>query len=371
MKSSSSSFTTVDLRGHFTLNATASAANPSDGMLDGQFGLPADEMPPAGRVRLLDVEFDFPDPGDGHDNCMVPDNQTVAVPTGVYATLFIVGTAVMGSTGSELTFRFEKDGHVEEIKEIVRFTDWCHEPQFGEQAAVCAAHRTTGAGRVESACSIWMQPVFLPRDARLESITFGWSPNLRIFAATLSGERYRPSDAALLQYLCVRFGERSQTAAATIALYDTLLDICTLRGDEMLGGDLECIRSGLLDALSVDDLLDFDEQKVNNIFARFRPDLDDVEQRARERLSTADRTSPFRATLVGHSHLDVVWLWPWNETVGKAQRTFARNVERLEKYPAATFAQSCPLFYEWIDEHHPDIADKIEALVKEGRLELV
>ena len=371
MKSSSSSFTTVDLRGHFTLNATASAANPSDGMLDGQFGLPADEMPPAGRVRLLDVEFDFPDPGDGHDNCMVPDNQTVAVPTGVYATLFIVGTAVMGSTGSELTFRFEKDGHVEEIKEIVRFTDWCHEPQFGEQAAVCAAHRTTGAGRVESACSIWMQPVFLPRDARLESITFGWSPNLRIFAATLSGERYRPSDAALLQYLCVRFGERSQTAAATIALYDTLLDICTLRGDEMLGGDLECIRSGLLDALSVDDLLDFDEQKVNNIFARFRPDLDDVEQRARERLSTADRTSPFRATLVGHSHLDVVWLWPWNETVGKAQRTFARNVERLEKYPAATFAQSCPLFYEWIDEHHPDLAAKIEALVKEGRWELV
>ena len=371
MESNHSGFGPVDLGGQFTLNATASAVNPSDGMLDGQFGLPAEAMPPAGPVRLLDIEFVFPDPGDGQANCMVPDNQRVDVPAGRYATLFLVGTAVMGSTGSELTLHFESPDGTDELKEIVRFTDWCHEPQFGERAAIRAAYRYKGAGPVESACSLWMQPIFLPAAKKLTAITFGWSPNLRIFAATLSVDRYRPTDASLLQYLCVRLGARSETAAETISLYDTLLDICALRNDDELERDLQRIRGGLLGSLSVDDLFDHDAHKVDGVFARFRPDLERAEKSAAGRLSKDRAAGPFTATLVGHSHLDVVWIWPWNESVGKAQRTFARNVERLEKFPGATFAQSCPLFYEWMEDHDPALFDKIKRLVDQGRWELV
>ena len=81
--------------------------------------------------------------------------------------------------------------------------------------------------------------------------------------------------------------------------------------------------------------------------------------------------SPLNVTLVGHSHLDAVWLWPWNATLHKAFRTFSKNLKRLDRYQGITFAQSTPLFYEWMEKEYPDLFREIQKMVKKGCWEIV
>jgi hypothetical protein len=38
-------------------------------------------------------------------------------------------------------------------------------------------------------------------------------------------------------------------------------------------------------------------------------------------------------TAIGHSHLDLAWLWPIRETKRKAVRTFTNALNNIEKYP--------------------------------------
>ncbi len=364
-------FVPLNLSACYELNGTASARNPGDGTLDGQFGLAAEELPPPGSVTLVGVEFDLPDPGDGGKNFLVPDGQKVSVPGSEHAVLFVLGTSVLGGSGSEVTFEFDDGEMICHEKEILRFTDWCHAPQFGEEEAVRAAYRYNGAGPVEQPNAIWMQPIFLPPGRRVLSITFGYSPNMRILAATLGRERYAPSEPSLLRYLLVRFSEWNRTAAVVSSLYYTLSDIAELRSDAALSTALGEIRRVLLDSLSIDDLFIRDEKRVTAAFVGVRARLAEIERTTSEELAKVENVNPLKVTLTGHSHLDAVWLWPWNETVGKARRTFERNLERLEKYRGVTYAQSSPLFYEWIEEYHPDLFERVRKQVEEGRWEIV
>ncbi|MDQ2858257.1 MAG: hypothetical protein M3R53_06355, partial [Candidatus Eremiobacteraeota bacterium] len=48
---------------------------------------------------------------------------------------------------------------------------------------------------------------------------------------------------------------------------------------------------------------------------------------------------------VGHSHLDVAWLWTYEEAARKALRTFATAVRQLETNDAFVFTQSQPQLY--------------------------
>lgn len=75
------------------------------------------------------------------------------------------------------------------------------------------------------------------------------------------------------------------------------------------------------------------------------------------------------AGLIGHSHLDTVWLWPMEETVHKAARTFSNALAMMELYPEYTFIASSPFHYEWIKNHYPEMFERIKQRVAEGRWE--
>jgi len=75
----------------------------------------------------------------------------------------------------------------------------------------------------------------------------------------------------------------------------------------------------------------------------------------------------YTAHLIGHAHIDLVWLWSWEETVHEiAPITFLGTLEQMEKMPGLTFAQSQIALYEAIEHHHPEIFQKIKEKVKEG-----
>ena len=87
-----------------------------------------------------------------------------------------------------------------------------------------------------------------------------------------------------------------------------------------------------------------------------------------ERKNIADPLLKFYA--VGHSHLDLAWLWPLRETRRKAGRTFATALANLKEYPDYIYGASQPQQFEWVKQDYPALYEKIKAAVKEGRFEV-
>ena len=72
---------------------------------------------------------------------------------------------------------------------------------------------------------------------------------------------------------------------------------------------------------------------------------------------------------VGHTHIDIAWLWTVQQTREKAQRSFATVIELMKQYPEYKFSSSQPILYEMVKEEAPSLYEEIKARVKEGRWE--
>ena len=64
-------------------------------------------------------------------------------------------------------------------------------------------------------------------------------------------------------------------------------------------------------------------------------------------------------------------MWPVRETVRKCGRTFANQIDLLEKYPDYVFGASSPLHYLFVREHYPALYEKVRQSVRSGRWELL
>lgn len=72
---------------------------------------------------------------------------------------------------------------------------------------------------------------------------------------------------------------------------------------------------------------------------------------------------------VGHTHIDVAWLWTLAQTREKAARSFATVINLMKQYPEYIFMSSQPQLYKFIKEDHPELYEEIKKMVKEGRWE--
>ena len=79
----------------------------------------------------------------------------------------------------------------------------------------------------------------------------------------------------------------------------------------------------------------------------------------------------FRIRIVGNSHIDMAWLWPWTETVEVVRNTFQSVLDLMREYPDFKFTMSSARTYEWMQEKYPDLFAQIEQRVKEGRWEII
>jgi len=73
--------------------------------------------------------------------------------------------------------------------------------------------------------------------------------------------------------------------------------------------------------------------------------------------------------LVGHAHMDLVWLWPERVTYKKIIHSYSNVLQLMNKYPQFTFTMSQPPLYFHIREKQPDLAARIEEKVKGGQWE--
>jgi alpha-mannosidase len=75
----------------------------------------------------------------------------------------------------------------------------------------------------------------------------------------------------------------------------------------------------------------------------------------------------YAAHLVGHAHIDLAWLWRWEETVHDiATNTFQGTLLQMDRLPGLTFAQSQPAVYDAVEKNYPELFAKIREKVKAG-----
>ena len=85
--------------------------------------------------------------------------------------------------------------------------------------------------------------------------------------------------------------------------------------------------------------------------------------------SAANDGSRGNVSLIGHSHMDTAWLWPYSETIRKCARTYAEALDLMERYEDYDFVQSSALHTYWMEKYYPQIFEGIKKRVAEGRYE--
>ncbi len=82
-----------------------------------------------------------------------------------------------------------------------------------------------------------------------------------------------------------------------------------------------------------------------------------------------DGKSAAYANCVGHTHIDVAWLWDLEQTRRKAVRSFSTVLSLMEEYPEYKFMSGQPQLYEFVKEDEPQLYEKIKERIAEGRWE--
>ncbi len=77
-----------------------------------------------------------------------------------------------------------------------------------------------------------------------------------------------------------------------------------------------------------------------------------------------------RAAIIGHAHIDLVWLWPERATQRKGVHTFSIALKLMERFPEYRFTQSQPYLNRFLEKAHPDMQKAISRRIREGRWEL-
>ena len=76
--------------------------------------------------------------------------------------------------------------------------------------------------------------------------------------------------------------------------------------------------------------------------------------------------------LIGNSHIDAAWLWPWSETEHEViPNTWRTSLKLAAMFPGYVFAASAAVYYDAMDHLDPGLADSLRAAVRAGQWDIV
>ncbi|MCW5942029.1 MAG: alpha-mannosidase [Fimbriimonadaceae bacterium] len=117
-------------------------------------------------------------------------------------------------------------------------------------------------------------------------------------------------------------------------------------------------------------------QDAEAILAGYDPEagVSGVEQTVRNAEASlaplAHAAKRYAILCVGHGHIDMNWMWSWQETVSVTHDTFASVLSFMRQYPDFTYSQSQASVYALVEKYHPAMFEEIRRRVKEGRWEV-
>ena len=77
-----------------------------------------------------------------------------------------------------------------------------------------------------------------------------------------------------------------------------------------------------------------------------------------------------RVIMVGHAHIDSVWLWDWREGYEVVKATLRSALDRTREFPGMVFVHGSAAHFAWL-ENHPALFAEVAQAVEDGRIGLV
>jgi alpha-mannosidase len=123
----------------------------------------------------------------------------------------------------------------------------------------------------------------------------------------------------------------------------------------------------ILNALDRALLLLDTREPCKDAFYASVPEAHDV---LRAELARAGSGLDVDVTAVGHSHIDVAWLWPLAQTRRKCGRSFHTVLQLMEEFDQYRFTQSQAQLYDYVRQDYPELFQGIKQKVAQGRWEV-
>lgn len=179
---------------------------------------------------------------------------------------------------------------------------------------------------------------------------------LKAWSGVLEAPRHRTFQLAQLIALDSRVERFYHTA-------DTLLRCCLLLDEN----DLRRIRLTRLlnDTFRRVNFLNFREEEYYESVYGALSYIEDA-------LGELAKTKEIKPVVygVGHSHIDMAWLWRLCATREKASRTFSTVLNLMRQYPEYRYMHSSPQLYKFLKEDYPDIYAQVRQKIQEGAWEI-
>lgn len=84
----------------------------------------------------------------------------------------------------------------------------------------------------------------------------------------------------------------------------------------------------------------------------------------------AEACKRFTWMVVGHAHIDMNWMWRYDETVSIVLDTFRTMLNLMREHPKFTFGQSQASTYAIVQEYEPEMLEEIKERIRAGQWEV-
>jgi len=113
--------------------------------------------------------------------------------------------------------------------------------------------------------------------------------------------------------------------------------------------------------IDVAALEDFDEEKY---FASLDAAMEELKK-------LAPLYGPYTLYMISYSHIDLAWLWDYDEGEIVTRDTLKTIFKFMQEYPDWIYAHSQAHSVKWMEDDYPEIFAELRDWVKKGRIELV
>lgn len=104
--------------------------------------------------------------------------------------------------------------------------------------------------------------------------------------------------------------------------------------------------------------------------AEFEASLPEAQAIAAEIYALVDTDAKPTITAIGHTHIDVAWLWRVLHTRDKTGRSFATALSLMEEYPEFVFMYNQSVLFNYLKDDYPEIWQRVKEKVASGQFEI-
>ncbi|PVU97642.1 hypothetical protein BB560_005730 [Smittium megazygosporum] len=92
---------------------------------------------------------------------------------------------------------------------------------------------------------------------------------------------------------------------------------------------------------------------------------------AKKFLSAEPAKSTHQISAIGNCHIDTAWLWMYDETKRKTARSFASQLNLMDRYPEYIFAASQAQQFEWLEQNYPHLFKRVRKYARKGQFVVI